>query len=90
MGKQDKFELVPVENLKPGDLIDLLNDQYADPPGSRDRSRHMALEDTPAEVEGIEIETPGCTVVYTDIASNGFPHGYKVKRVTPGSSRGNR
>lgn len=45
----------------------------------------MALEGSLAEVEGVEVETPNCTVVYSDLASNGFPHGHKVQRVTPGN-----
>jgi len=74
-------------------MLDLLNDRYADwfgysgkerdPVDGSDESRHMTLEDGYATVEGIEIETPNCTVVYSDLASQGFPYGYKVKRVKP-------
>jgi hypothetical protein len=93
---KDAFEKVAVEDLKQGDMLDLLNDQYADrfgysgwEPDSEDggESRHTALESEYATVEGIEVETPACTVVYSDLASQGFPHGYKVKRVKPGRSR---
>jgi hypothetical protein len=90
------LEEVPVEELKEGDLVDLLNDRYADPFGhsgtesdpddGSDEARHMALEDEYATVEGLEIETPDCTVVYTNLASQGFPHGYKIKRVKPGTA----
>lgn len=72
--------MVPVEELKPGDMIDLAGDPYADV-DDEDDGRHTALEFSYAVVEGIEEETADCTVVYTDIASQGFPRGHLVDRV---------
>jgi hypothetical protein len=80
--------MTPVEDLKPGDLVDLENDPYADPFGARGEeedpaggegeSRHMSLECSYATVEGTEPEDPRCTVVYTDLASACFPNGHLV------------
>lgn len=89
----EPHEEVAVEDLRAGDLIDLENDEYADPFGfngterdpedGSDEANHMALEYEYAEVEGTEQETPANTLVYTSIINVSFPHGYLVKRYAP-------
>jgi hypothetical protein len=96
----ENYELVTVEELREGDLIDLENDPYADPFGAAGftgetdddgnpehdyEGDHMTLECEYAEVEATEQETNDCTVVYTSFINAGFPHGYQVRRVIPDS-----
>lgn len=73
--------LRPVGEIIPGDRIDLEGDRYADPNGDT-----IAYQSEYAQADGVEFETPDCTVVhFTDGPSIGFPADWKVK-VDPSQS----
>lgn len=67
---------VPVEELQPGDLIDLEGDPYADP----GRAEIMFESEYAVVTEAPELETADCTLVHTDAGSYGFPRGHRVPR----------
>jgi hypothetical protein len=68
-----------VEDLRPGDMIDLEDDPYADP--DQDSARHIVFEcEYAVVIEPPEQETPDCTLVHTDAGSFGFPRGHLVPR----------
>jgi hypothetical protein len=64
-----------VKDLKPGDLIDLQNDRYADPDGII-----VIYECQYCEVAELDQETDTCIVVYfANSHAVGFPPNHKVK-----------
>jgi len=66
--------LVAIRDLKPGDLIDLAGDAWADPNGDI-----ISYECEYATVAAVEIETPDCTCVHFEgDASVGFPPNHMV------------
>jgi hypothetical protein len=91
--ENEMHELTAVEDLKPGDYIDLENDQYADPFGfdgterdtedGGDEANHMYLECEYAVVEAVDEETEEVTVMYSDQVNVGFPHGHMIRRYVP-------
>lgn len=63
----------PVSELKPGDLVDLEGDTFAD------KSKHPEFEFEFQEVMQIDPETPDCTAVYfSGGACVGFPPSHIV------------
>lgn len=67
----------PVEELRPGDVIDLQGDPYADPPGNEFAAWY---ECELVEVASVERETPDCTVVGIEGGPGliGFPAGHEL------------
>jgi hypothetical protein len=89
-------EEVKVEDLREGDMIDLENDEYADPFGfdgtesdpeeGDDEANHMALEYEYACVEGanvVKYDLADVVQVYTDKINVDFPVGHLIKRLIP-------
>lgn len=65
-----------VEDLIPGEHVDLEGDRYADPNGDT-----IAYQSEYAVVDSVEIETPKCTVVhFINGPSIGFPTGWTLKK----------
>lgn len=63
-----------IDQLKPGDLIDLEGDQYADPKRS-----HPVFQSEYATVESVERETPDCIAVWIEgVDCFGFPPDHLV------------
>jgi|GEM_PF-5029081 hypothetical protein len=69
---EPEITLRPVGALRPGDLVDLKGDQFADD------GDNAALEYEYAEVLDVEQETPNCVRVDFDSDSVGFPTEHKV------------
>jgi 1,4-alpha-glucan branching enzyme len=86
-------ELTAVENLNPGDYIDLENDEFADPFGfngterdpedGSDEANHMYFECEYTIVEEVVEESEEVTALYSDQVNVGFPHGHKIRRYVP-------
>ena len=86
-------EWTAVEDLNPGDYIDLENDEFADPFGFNgterdpedggDEANHMYFECEYTIVEEVVEENEEVTALYSDQVNVGFPHGHKIRRYTP-------
>ena len=89
-------EMSAVEDLKPGDYIDLENDRFADPfgavgyhdeeddPNYHDwEADHMYFECEYVVVEAVVEEDEDKTCLYSEAANVLFPHGHKVRRYVP-------
>ncbi len=76
MGDRDlpMTELVAVEDLVEGMLVDLEGDPYADP-----NHDEVSYPFELAQVLEVIEELPDCTSVVFDASWVGFPHGYQVK-----------
>ena len=70
--EEPEITLRPVGALRPGDLVDLKGDQFADD------GDNAALEYEYSEVLGVEQETPDCVRVDFDFDAVGFPTEHKV------------
>lgn len=68
------MRLIKVSEVKVGDMLDLEGDPHADP--GRD---NIMLEHELATVLEIDHEGTGCTVLYCDGISCGFPPDHMVK-----------
>lgn len=75
-----------VDEIVVGDMIDLEDDEYADPGVVDDDETgeprvHGRVEFTFefATVNGVERETPGCIVLHTSMGSFGFPPDHLVE-----------
>jgi hypothetical protein len=79
---RDGTYYIRARDLRPGDLLDLEGDPYADPRGdslSADGEHFYGFEYELAEVvEPVEFETPTCVVVHTDMVSCGFPPDHEI------------
>lgn len=62
-----------IDELIPGDLVDLQNDKYADRRGD-----NIEYEFELACVAEIDRETPDCICVYFENSACGFPPGHVV------------
>jgi hypothetical protein len=63
-----------ISELKPGDLVDLENDPFAD------KEKHPEFEFEYQEVETVDVETPEYTAVYfVSAACVGFPPSHVVE-----------
>jgi hypothetical protein len=71
-----EHEMVAVEDLCEGDLVDLEGDPYADASGENAR----LLRESYQRVHGVEQETSECVVVGFDFDAVGFPAGHLVRR----------
>jgi flagellar capping protein FliD len=87
----EDFELTAVELIGEGDLVDFEGTYRAEVELMRRAglddsdeafgdmmSNLMCAEDHYFEVEGVVIETPNCTVVYSPDGSWAFPHGTMI------------
>jgi hypothetical protein len=63
-----------VRDLKPGDMVDLQNDPYADPRGD-----HIEYEFELAVVAELTYEGSGCIVVEFNESTVGFPPDHQVR-----------
>ena len=71
-------------DLKPGDMIDLEGDKFADP--NRD---HVAFQCEYGVVAEVDRETPECVAVYVDgVDSFGFPPDHLIRWVGHDSGYG--
>lgn len=70
--EEPEVTLLPVKDLRPGDLVDLKGDRFADD------DDNAALEYEYSEVLGVEQETPDCVRVDFDFDSVGFPAKHKL------------
>lgn len=68
------YVLVAIKDLRPGDMVDLEGDKYADPDGG-----NAMLADRLHEVDFVEVETRGCTCVDFLDYSCGFPPDHEVR-----------
>ena len=66
--------MLPVNELKIGDFIDMEGDKYADPNGD-----NVALAYEWQEVYSLERETPTCIVIETPYITVGFPVDHVVR-----------
>lgn len=77
-----------VKQLKIGDLVDLQNDEFADPVGfalpdsPSDTCQNNGWESEYATVREIEKETDTCILIYFDNFSCGFPPQHLIKTNT--------
>ena len=70
----DRGKLIPVSEVKIGDMLDLAGDPIADPASS-----NVALEFELALVVEVERETPDCTLIGLEgLGAYGFPPGHQV------------
>ena len=76
---------VSVQFLRPGDLVDLQHDPFADP-----QSRHPLFEFEGAVVSSVERETPSCVAVcFEGFDVVGFPAHHRL-RVLRREARGHQ
>lgn len=80
MSARTEFMAVPAADLRPGDLIDLEGDVFADP--ARDRAD---LQFEFQRVERCDREAGDCVAVYiAGVDCFGFPPGHHVRRIAQG------
>ncbi len=82
-GTAEYMDYKRVEDLQPGDMVDLEGDAYADPEGEEPdceacASRRDFYKYEFEEVHGVEQETPDCVVVSFGMDAIGFPTGHRV------------
>lgn len=70
------MERILASEVKPGDLLDLFGDSYADP----NRDNMLCLEFELAGVEGVKMEGPNCVVIYTGVINFGCPPTHVLKK----------
>ena len=68
-----KPRLVKIRDLKPGDMVDLAGDEFADA-----YHENMVLEYQFAVVDEVEEETPTCFVLHSEASTCGFPPDHVV------------
>ena len=71
---------VRAEDIRPGDVVDLEGDRYADPNGEDVSFRHEH-----AIVSNVERETPECVRLDLADESYGFPVTHHLTRITRNS-----